>query len=182
MKYSLTELSKFLSYVLRHQPQAIDLVLPKDGWVSVDELIQNANRHGKSISRDILETIVDKDDKQRYSFNGDKTLIRANQGHSLPVDLNLPEVAPPEFLYHGTALRNCDSIREKGLLKQQRHHVHLSQDQQTAMLVGKRYGKPVVLRVLAVQMAGKGYVFYKSDNGVWLTDAVPPQFIVFPSA
>jgi len=181
MKDQLTELSRFLSYVLRHKPQAIELDMSEDGWVSVAELIRNANRHGKPITAEILENIVSQDEKQRYSFNADKTKIRANQGHSIVIDLKLNPVAPPEFLYHGTARRNCDSIRENGLLKQQRHHVHLSRDQQTARLVGARYGKPVVLTVLSGEMAREGFVFYRSVNDVWLTDAVPPRFIRFPS-
>ena len=180
MEQQLTELSRFLSYVLRHKPQALELAISEDGWVSVDELIQNANRHGKSITVEILQTIVSADDKQRYSFNADKTKIRANQGHSVAIDLKLQPQMPPEFLYHGTAGRNGDSIAESGLLKQQRHHVHLSQDQQTAKRVGARYGKPMVLTVLAGEMARKGFVFYKSDNDVWLTDKVPPEFIRFP--
>ena len=179
MEDSLTQISRFLSYVLRHKPQALDLDMSDDGWVSVAQLIDNSNRHGKSLTVDVLEAIVSLDEKRRYSFSADKTKIRANQGHSVVIDLGLQPITPPEFLYHGTALRNCDSIREKGLLKQQRHHVHLSQDRQTAKRVGARYGKPVVLIVLAAEMANSGFVFYKSDNDVWLTDAVPPQFIRF---
>lgn len=177
----LVQLSKFLSYVLRHKPDAIGLTLEEGGWVDVDELIENANRNGKPLSRQILLKIVAEDNKQRYSFNADATKVRANQGHSLDVDLNLPVTLPPEFLYHGTAERNIASIREKGLIKQQRHHVHLSQDRLTAKQVGSRYGKPVVLRILADNMVSNGFVFYKSDNNVWLTDCVPTEFIEFPS-
>jgi putative RNA 2'-phosphotransferase len=177
---SLIELSRFLSYVLRHKPDAIGLNLESDGWVNVKELLSRMNENGKGITIEVLEMIVHQDDKQRYSFNEEKTQIRANQGHSIEIDLKLDTIDPPEYLYHGTTGRNLDSIKESGLLKQKRHHVHLSENTDTAKRVGARYGKPVILTIRAGEMASAGYVFFRSDNHVWLTDAVPPQYIEFP--
>ena len=177
---TLTELSKFLSYVLRHRPDAIHLSMEKQGWVGVQELIRNAQEAGKPLTLDLLKTIVANDDKQRYALNPDGTKIRANQGHSIEIDLNLQSLTPPRWLYHGTAERNLASIYKSGLQKQQRHHVHLSQDAQMAKRVGARYGKPVILRILAQAMVEQGFVFYCSDNQVWLTDHVPSKFIEFP--
>ena len=181
-KNKLTELSRFLSYVLRHKPDAIGLNMQSDGWVYVEELLAKMSANGKDITLDVLEMIVHQDDKQRYSFNLDKTQIRANQGHSIEIDLNLEPVDPPEHLYHGTTSRNLDSIKENGLLKQQRHHVHLSENTDTAKRVGARYGKPVILTILSSEMVKAGHTFYCSDNNVWLTDTVPPKFIKFPNS
>jgi putative RNA 2'-phosphotransferase len=174
-------LSKFLSLVLRHQPATIGLTLDEHGWVSVTELLAALNAHGKRVDRALLEAVVADNDKQRFAFSPDGQRIRANQGHSVAVELGYTPQTPPETLYHGTAERNLASIRAQGLLKQQRHHVHLSANADTARQVGQRYGRPVVLVVNAGEMSRQGHTFYQSDNGVWLTDAVPPQFIQLPA-
>lgn len=176
----MVKTSKFLSYVLRHKPEAIDLQMDAQGWVSVAELLEKAGGDGQDLTKEMLFEIVVNDDKQRYCFNSDKSRIRASQGHSTKVDLNLQPVNPPEYLYHGTASRNLDSIRERGLLKGQRHHVHLSLDETTARNVGSRYGKPVILLVESKRMVRDGFEFYQSENKVWLTDGVPPDYIQFP--
>ena len=172
-----TKMSKFLSYVLRHAPESIDLSLDATGWVGVDELLAAAQRHGKVLSRAELEYVVANNAKKRFAFSADGLRIRANQGHSVEVDLAYAPAEPPEMLFHGTATRFLESIRRTGLLKQARHHVHLSADEATALAVGQRHGKPVVLRVFAAQMRAGGFVFFKSANGVWLTETVPPQYI-----
>lgn len=164
--------SKFLSLVLRHKPEEIGLLLDKEGWAFTDELIEKA-----AISFEDLKEIVTSNDKKRFIFSDDLVKIRANQGHSIEVELNLEPVSPPDILYHGTAERNVASILEKGILKQERHHVHLSADVETAINVGKRYGKPVILEVLAREMHSNNNLFYLSANGVWLTDYVTPEFI-----
>ena len=180
-KNVLIELSRFLSYVLRHKPDAIGLAMAKDGWVDVAELLLKMHESDKAITFEMLKTIVQQDDKRRYAFNEDETRIRANQGHSIDVDLNLVPVNPPVCLYHGTTGRNLESIKQHGLLKQQRHHVHLSESTATAKRVGARYGKPIILTIMAGDMANAGYTFYRSQNHVWLTDAVLPEFIRFPA-
>ncbi|MGO8749733.1 MAG: RNA 2'-phosphotransferase [Thermoguttaceae bacterium] len=180
MNKQLVEISKFLSFVLRHKPQAIGITLDAEGWVAVDELLAAAVRHGRSITRQQLEEVVATNDKQRFSFSADGRLIRANQGHSIEVDLGLVPVEPPELLYHGTVARFLDSIREKGLVRGKRHHVHLSADRDTAARVGQRRGRPVVLVIEARCMRGDGHAFYKSENGVWLTESVPPAYLQFP--
>ena len=153
----------------------------KGGWTDVRTLIQKVNQHGKyHLTMAILEEIVESDEKQRYSFNENKTKIRANQGHSIEVDLELKEQIPPEVLYHGTAERFLSSIMGKGLLPMSRQYVHLSSDEETAVKVGKRHGKPVVLKVQAGEMHRQGYQFYLSENHVWLTEHVPPQFLENP--
>ncbi len=172
------KLSKLLSFVLRHKPEAINLQLDKQGWADTAELIDKLNANGNKISLETLENIVQHNDKKRFAFNEDKTKIRANQGHSLTIDLGYKEKIPPAFLYHGTASRFMESIKQLGLQKQNRHHVHLSDNVDTAIAVGKRYGKPVLLKILSGQMAKEGFAFYQADNGVWLTDAVPVKFIV----
>ncbi|RMI12495.1 MAG: RNA 2'-phosphotransferase [Calditrichaeota bacterium] len=174
-------LSKFLSYVLRHHPGKIGLTPDKGGWVEVDALLEGCRKHGVVISREELEEIVKTNDKQRFSFDADGQRIRANQGHSIPVDLDYPPVPPPEFLYHGTSRRYLDSIRRSGLQKMQRHHVHLSPDRQTALKVGQRHGQVVILTVKAKEMYADGFEFYLSSNGVWLVEEVPPQYLNFPS-
>lgn len=176
----LHQLSKYLSFVLRHRPDDIDIKLSTDGWADVEELIAGVNAKGKDMTMDDLCLIVAQDQKQRYSFNQDKTRIRANQGHSIDIDLKLEPVKPPEYLYHGTAEKNIESIRQLGLQKRQRHHVHLSENEKTAKQVGSRYGKPVILIISAEVMFEAGHEFYCSDNHVWLTDVVPVQFIQFP--
>ncbi|VTS05583.1 RNA 2'-phosphotransferase [Tuwongella immobilis] len=181
MSNAHVSMSKFLSLVLRHQPQTIGLSLDANGWADVDELLTRANQHGKRISRELLEAIVRDNDKQRFAFNDDRTRIRANQGHSVSVDLELTPKTPPELLYHGTATRFVASIRAQGLLPRSRQQVHLSADEATAIAVGKRHGKPAVLIVAAAEMHAAGHAFFQADNGVWLTDTVPPQFLSFPA-
>ncbi|GAA4390578.1 RNA 2'-phosphotransferase [Hymenobacter koreensis] len=175
------QLSKFLSLVLRHQPGTIGLSLDEAGWAEVNHLLTRLNQHGHAVTRETLEAVVAGSDKQRFAFSPDGQRIRANQGHSVTVDLGYTPQTPPEALYHGTAERNLPAIRSAGLLRQQRHHVHLSADVDTAHRVGQRHGRPVVLRIAAADMARTGYAFFLSENGVWLTEAVPPQFIGFPA-
>ncbi|WP_028488729.1 RNA 2'-phosphotransferase [Thiothrix lacustris] len=170
---------KFLSLILRHEPEAIGLTLDAAGWVAVPELLKQLAAHGRGMSMAELEDIVASNDKQRYSFNADKTQIRANQGHSLKtLDLGLASAEPPDILYHGTAKRFLDSILQTGLEKRSRQHVHLSVDELTAHKVGSRHGSPVILRVAARQMQHDGFIFYCSDNGVWLTDHVPIAYLL----
>jgi putative RNA 2'-phosphotransferase len=176
----LAKLSKFLSFVLRHQPDAIGIKLDANGWVRIDELVEKCRARGEPLTRDVLEEIVTTSEKQRFSISEDGLRIRANQGHSVEVDLALEPKEPPEFLFHGTVARSIPSIRSKGLTRMQRHHVHLSSDQATARAVGMRRGKPVVLRIEAARMHREGCQFFLSDNGVWLTDSVPPEYIAFP--
>ena len=173
-------LSRFLSYVLRHNPDAIGLTLDRQGWAKVDELLERARAAGVPLDRATLRRVVAENDKQRFALSPDGERIRARQGHSIPVDLDLPPVQPPEFLYHGTARRNLPSIRRQGLLRGKRHHVHLSPDEATALQVGRRHGEPVVLRIQAGEMHRDGYRFYLTENRVWLTEHVPPRYIDFP--
>ena len=177
MKDALVATSKFLSLVLRHRPDVIDITLDAEGWVPVEDLLTACTQHGRAISREQLDTVVRTNDKQRFAFSADGTRIRANQGHSRQVDPGLVPVEPPELLYHGTVPRFLDSIRRDGLTKGKRHHVHLSPDIQTATKAGPRRGRPVVLVVAAGRMFRDGHKFYRSENGVWLTDAVPPEYI-----
>ncbi len=172
--------SKFLSLVLRHKPGDIGIVLDEQGWTDCQALIEAANRHGMKLDRATLEEIVRTSDKQRFALNPDGTRIRANQGHSVSVDLALAPQIPPEFLHHGTVGPFLDSIRRDGLQKGRRHHVHLSPDAATASKVGERRGKPIILRIRAAAMSAAGHEFFRSENGVWLADAVPPEFIEFP--
>lgn len=174
---SYARLSKFLSYILRHQPAAIGLTLDSSGWVDTAELIKQMNAHGKSIDLETLIAVVEENDKQRFRFNEDQSQIRANQGHSIAVTLNYAPKIPPAILYHGTAEKFLDSIFESGLEKRNRHHVHLSKDVVTARKVGQRHGKAVVLTVSAEKMSEAGFNFYESDNGVWLTASVPPLYL-----
>ncbi len=172
---SQKQTGKFLCLVLRHRPEAIGITLDRHGWADVAHVLK-----GVGISMTELEEIVATDEKQRYRFSEDKTRIRANQGHSVPVDLELEEQEPPEFLYHGTVGTFLASIREQGLQRQSRQYVHLSKDVETAVKVGKRRGKPVVLQVAAGKMYADGLQFYLSENGVWLTHEVPPAYIKMP--
>jgi len=165
------DISKFLSYVLRHAPQEIGLTLDAGGWTPVADLLDRAPI---SLTRTRLEQVVAASDKQRFALSPDGTRIRANQGHSIPVDLGLTPLSPPETLYHGTYPGALDAILAKGLRPMSRHHVHLSPDIQTAKKVGARRGKPVILAVAAGKMADAGALFYRSENGVWLVDHVPP--------
>jgi putative RNA 2'-phosphotransferase len=173
------KISKFLSLVLRHKPETIDLTLDEAGWASVAELLQQCEQHGFSVSRSELEGVVVTNDKQRFSFSEDGCYIRANQGHSIAVALGYQPLEPPEVLYHGTVERFLPAIQKKGLLKGRRHHVHLSADVTTAAKVGARRGRPVILQVHSGQMYRAGHIFYQSANGVWLTEHVPAAYISF---
>lgn len=173
--------SKFLSLILRHEPEAIGLKLDGQGWAQIDELIHLANARGHALSRDLVEQVVRESDKQRFAISDDGLRIRANQGHSIGIDLALTPQAPPSTLYHGTATRFAASIREHGLLKRDRQHVHLSLHTDTAIKVGSRHGKPLVLMIRAGEMHERGIAFFRSENGVWLTDAVAPEFIDWPA-
>ena len=172
----LTRISKYMSLILRHKPEVIGIKLDANGWADVEALLTGISRK-YPIDRDVLEDIVRSDGKQRYSFNEDRTMIRANQGHSIQVDVELSEAEPPEMLYHGTAQRFAASIESQGLLPRSRLYVHLSSDMETAEKVGRRHGKPVIYLVSAGQMRRDGYSFYLSANGVWLTKAVPSQYL-----
>ncbi|WGD33555.1 RNA 2'-phosphotransferase [Olleya sp. YS] len=173
-------ISKFLSLVLRHQPEHIDLKLDKNGWANIEELIEKSKSKNIKFTTTDLEEIVITNDKKRFAFNEDKTKIRANQGHSLKtIDLQLKPVTPPEILYHGTVAKFIEAIKENGLQKMSRQHVHLSKDLDTAVKVGTRRGKPIILSVRALDMLNNGFLFYCSENGVWLTDNVPVKFIDF---
>lgn len=171
-------LSKYLAKHLRHEPERIGITLDAQGWVPVAELMAAAARHGFPFTRDELAAVVAGNDKQRYAIDGDR--IRANQGHSVPVDLDLPPAVPPAHLFHGTGARSVAAIREEGLRPMSRHAVHLSPDRKTATRVGARRGKPVVLTVDAGAMHRAGHVFRVSANGVWLTSRVPARFLRFP--
>ena len=170
--------SKFMSLVLRHQPQEIGLILDENGWADVIELIQKSAKKGVKFSIEDLEIVVETNDKKRFAFNENKTRIRANQGHSVEIDLALKPIIPPEFLYHGTAEKSLNAIFEHGIQKMNRQHVHLSQDKETAIKVGSRHGKPVILTILSEQMYQDGNLFYQSDNGVWLTDFIDVKYIL----
>lgn len=171
------KLSVFISLVLRHKPDAAGIELDEYGWANVDELIEGTKLTGRKIDIDILEEIVATDEKGRYSFSEDKSLIRANQGHSIPVDVELREQEPPEFLYHGTAERFLEDIQAEGLKPMSRLYVHLSEDVETATKVGKRHGKPVVLKVHSGEMFKESNRFYLSENGVWLTEFIPTRYL-----
>ena len=180
MSKSPIKISKFLSLVLRHKPESIGLSLDEHGWVRVDELLDAANKSGKKITLALLQEVVRENDKQRFSFSEDGSRIRANQGHSIQVDLELTQLTPPKVLYHGTVERFLSSIRTKGLLRQNRQYVHLSPDEETAKIVGKRRGEPVILIVDSSAMSAAGFAFFLSKNGVWLTERVPPDYLSFP--
>lgn len=173
---SLIDTSRFISLILRHKPEAIGIELDEHGWANVEELIVGIAKQ-QEFSMEMLEEIVETDNKQRYSFNEDKTLIRANQGHSIPVDVELTETTPPDILYHGTGEKYVDLISKQGLIPKSRLYVHLSKDIETATIVGKRHGNPVIYKVDALQMVKDGYKFYLSVNGVWLTKKVPIDYL-----
>jgi putative RNA 2'-phosphotransferase len=172
-----TRLSKFLSLVLRHQPQEIDLVLDESGWATVTELLEKLKTKGFALDRAALEYVVATNNKKRFAFNEDGTMIRASQGHSVEVELGYAPQTPPTVLYHGTAEKNVAAILKEGLQRRSRRHVHLSTDKATAIKVGQRHGKPVVLEVMSGEMHKSSHTFYLSANGVWLTDSVPPQYV-----
>ena len=170
-----TKISKRLSYILRHAPESVGLKLDENGWASVHDLM---SKFGSPLSIEALKEVVETNEKKRFAFNDDSTRIRASQCHSIEVDLAYQPTTPPEFLFHGTATRFLDSIKTEGLLKGSRHHVHLSLDEVTARKVGARHGSPVILTLKSKEMYEAGYVFYVSENDVWLTEHVPTQFIV----
>ena len=172
--------SKFLSLVLRHEPELMGITLDDAGWVGVDELLEGCRRKGHSITRDELAEIVRTSDKQRFALSEDGLRIRANQGHSVPVELGYEPAVPPEVLYHGTAEKSLAGIRREGLHRGERHHVHLSERTETAAAVGSRHGKLVLLTVAAGRLHRDGWPFYRTPNGVWLTDHVPPEYLSFP--
>ncbi len=175
------KISKFLSYVLRHHPGSIGIELDKHGWADVSELLKGAERSGFIIEPGELNMVVKENDKRRFSFSEDGLRIRAKYGHSIAVDLGYSPVVPPEILYHGTARRNLESIRANGLTKGNRYYVHLSPDHETAVSVGQRHGKPIILEVLSGQMHSDGYKFYFCpESKVWLTDGVSASYLRFP--
>lgn len=173
---NLTKVSKYLALILRHKPDAAGITLDEHGWANVKDLIKGVNKTHQ-LDMEMLEEIVTTDDKQRYSFNEDKTMIRANQGHSVNVDVELEELEPPEYLWHGTATKYVESIRKDGLISKSRLYVHLSESYMTAMYTGARHGKPMVFCVKSLDMYNDGYKFYKSANGVWLTRFVPVEYL-----
>lgn len=174
---NLQNISRYMSLILRHKPEVIGISLDKHGWAVVDDLINGIAKNNEGFNMAILKEIVETDNKQRYSFNDDKTLIRANQGHSIPVDVELEEKEPPKFLYHGTGEKYVSSILEQGLIPKSRLYVHLSKDIETAKNVGRRHGKEVVYKIEAHEMYQDGYKFYLSVNGVWLAKGVPLQYM-----
>ena len=173
----VVKISRFLSKHLRHQPQRLGLTLEPGGWVAVDDLLAACARLGMPLSRKELDEVVARNDKRRFSFDETGERIRANQGHSVDVDLQLTPVTPPAILYHGTGHAAMDAIVREGLRKMRRHHVHLSADIPTAIKVGRRHGQPVVFAVDTAAMSADGYVFFRSENGVWLVDAVAPGYL-----
>jgi putative RNA 2'-phosphotransferase len=177
MNKEQVKISKFLSLVLRHKPEAIGLNLDSQGWADIDELIECARRDRKVLNKEMIYDIVANNDKKRFALSEDRQKIRASQGHSIKVDLGLMEIEPPEYLFHGTAIRFLNSIKDIGLKPRGRHHVHLSIDYETAAKVGQRHGKPVVLKIYSGKMHVAGHKFFKSANNIWLTEEVSPAYI-----
>ncbi|SFU66804.1 putative RNA 2'-phosphotransferase [Pustulibacterium marinum] len=173
------KISKYLSLILRHQPEVIGISLDENGWANTQELLTNIQSDTFQLTLEELKWVVDNSDKKRFVLSPNDEKIRANQGHSVNIDLGLVAKVPPEILYHGTAERNIASIKKQGLLKGQRHHVHLSNNTETAIAVGQRYGKPILLEIAADEMHKAGIAFFQSENGVWLTEHVAPEFIRF---
>ena len=169
----LTKVSKYISLILRHKPETIGITLDEHGWADVKQLIKGVSEKYSDFNIAVLEFIVKNDEKQRYSYNEDHTKIRANQGHSIPVDLDLKPINPPKYLYHGTGEKYIWSIESSGLISKSRQYVHLSDSIETATDVGSRHGAPVVYRVNTTLMTDAGFIFYRSENGVWLTELVP---------
>ena len=180
MDRSLTHLSKWMSLVLRHEPAKFGVGLDEAGWTRVDDLLAAAARAGVPLDNATLRRVVAENGKQRFALNPDGTMIRASQGHSVEVELGLEPVEPPPVLFHGTATRFLDSIRREGLVPGSRRHVHLSADEETATAVGARHGRPAVLRIDAARVHADGHRFFRSANGVWLTAAVPADYLRFP--
>jgi putative RNA 2'-phosphotransferase len=173
-------ISKFLSLVLRHKPDELGIKLDIEGWTNVDILLSTMQEKGINIDFESLSYLVDTNNKRRFAFSEDLTKIRANQGHSVEVNLNYEPTIPPEILFHGTASRFLESIKEIGLNKQSRLHVHLSSNEETALKVGQRHGKPIILKIKAIEMYNNGFIFYLSENNVWLTNDIPLKYIIFP--
>ncbi len=173
----LIRISKFLSKYLRHDPEALSITLEPGGWIDVATLLRAAAARGMAITRAELDEVVARNDKQRFAFDESGLRIRANQGHTVPVDLQLEPTTPPGVLYHGTSEAAAPSIRREGLRKMQRNHVHLSADVETAVRVGRRHGRPIVFLVDTAAMVRDGFVFYRAENGVWLVDNVPPRYL-----
>ncbi len=171
------KIGRFLSLVLRHKPEVIGITLDENGWADVNELLEAIKNSGHYLTMEDLTYIVENNNKKRYTFNNDFTKIRANQGHSINVDLQLKKEIPPKKLYHGTAEKFYDEIIKKGILKQTRNHVHLSTDIETATIVGKRHGNPIILEINSKKMYEDGIDFYLSENGVWLVKEVMPKYI-----
>ena len=171
----LKKISKYLSFILRHQPDSIGLELSDEGWASIEELIGKTRKF--KLTKELINTVVETNDKKRFLISEDGERVKANQGHSIEVNLELEPVTPPEVLLHGTAERFLESILREGLTKQRRHHVHLSETQKTALSVGARYGKPVLLKVDSEQMHRDGFEFFKTENNVWLVDYVPTKYL-----
>lgn len=180
MSRKLETTSKFLSFVLRHKPEAIGLSLDSEGWAEIDQLIRLANGHGARLTRETLLETVATSDKKRFALSPEGSRIRANQGHSIQANLNLQPLTPPQVLFHGTATRFESSIRSQGLVAGSRQYVHLSADKSAALQVGKRYGKPILLEVEALAMSRNGHEFFMLANGIWLTRAVPTIYLRFP--
>lgn len=178
MSDTIKSTSKFLSYILRHHPESIGIELDSEGWTDINTLLQQAAQHNRPISRDLLDEVVANNNKQRFTLSADGTRIHAAQGHSTAqVCIQHQAIEPPEILYHGTASHFVASILREGLRSGSRHHVHLSADVATATQVGQRHGKPIVLQIKAAALHRAGHAFYLSDNHVWLTDFVPPEFL-----
>lgn len=177
MKPELIKISKFLSLILRHKPESIGVSMSPHGWVKIDELIKADQQHRIHLTKKLIDEVITTNDKQRFTYSTDGESIRANQGHSINIELELKPSKPPKILYHGTASRFMENIRKKGLLKMNRQHVHLSLLKKTAYDVGKRHGKPIILIIDAQTMTKDGYDFYLSQNGVWLTEHVAPQYL-----
>ncbi|HBF7929036.1 TPA: RNA 2'-phosphotransferase [Clostridioides difficile] len=171
------KLSIFISLILRHKPETIGIKLDDYGYADVNELIEKINNTGRNINIEILEQIVKEDNKQRYSFNEDRSKIRANQGHSINVNVELRELEPPRFLYHGTATRFLNNIKKEGIISKSRLYVHLSNDIDTAVQVGKRHGIPIVLKINAGKMYENDYKFYLSENNIWLCEYIPFKYV-----
>lgn len=174
----LQSISKYMSLILRHKPEVIGICIDEHGWANVEKLIQGIAKNNPGFNMEALEEIIKTDNKQRYSFNDDKTLIRANQGHSIQVDVELEEKEPPNVLYHGTGEKYVTSIDKNGLIPKSRLYVHLSRDIETARAVGKRHGKEIIYSVNSAQMHKDGYKFYLSKNGIWLTKKVPMKYLM----
>lgn len=177
MKGREKQVSKTLSYILRHGPESIGITLGRAGWVEVSELLNQLSLHRKAVNREELDSVVANNSKQRFEFSDDGLLIRARQGHSVDIDLEYEAIPPPDVLFHGTADRFLESIMENGLQKRGRHHVHLSTDKATMMEVGRRHGKAVLLEIDSARMHADRYEFFVTGNNVWLTETIPPEYI-----